>query len=105
MGDTGSMALGALLAFCFLFIRLEILLPLAAFIMLFETLSVLIQLTCYRLKLKRPFLFTPFHHHLERKGWSEVTIVFRLGILSHIACVITLFLFFFHAYVNANPTG
>lgn len=104
MGDTGSMALGALLAFCFLSIKLELLLPFAGFIMLFETLSVILQITSLRLRKKRLFLFTPFHHHLERKGWPEVTVVFRLGILSTICCLFALLLFLLHAYVNTFPS-
>ena len=104
MGDTGSMALGAVLAFCFLSIKLELLLPFAGFIILFETLSVILQIASLRLRKKKLFLFTPFHHHLERKGWSEVTVVFRLGTLSMICCLLTLLLFLLHAYVNTFPS-
>lgn len=105
MGDTGAMSLGALLAFCFLVIRHELLLPIAGFVILFETLSVIIQMFFIKCYKRKVFLFTPFHHHLEYKGWSETTITFRLGIASTLSCTVALFVFLMHAYINAVPSS
>jgi len=105
MGDTGSMALGGLLAFCFLSIKIELLLPIAAFVMLLETTSVIVQLTAIRLFNKKALLFAPLHHHLEQKGNREASIVFHFGITSMLFCIVALLLFLVHAYVNALPTG
>lgn len=75
MGDTGSLALGASLANLFILLKMEILLLLVGVVFVIEALSVIIQVTYFKItKGKRVFLMTPLHHHFELKGYSEVEI-------------------------------
>ncbi|WP_353892206.1 phospho-N-acetylmuramoyl-pentapeptide-transferase [Proteinivorax hydrogeniformans] len=75
MGDTGSLALGGGLATLAILTKTELLLiPLGA-IFVIETLSIIIQVTSFKLTGKRVFLMSPIHHHFELKGWSEWKIV------------------------------
>lgn len=82
MGDTGSLALGALLAVSAIRQGLLLYLVFMGAIFVLETLSVIIQVTSYKLRRKRVFLMAPVHHHFELKGWKEETIVFRSLILA-----------------------
>lgn len=75
MGDTGSLSLGSLLAVTSIYLDKIDILPLAAFIFIFETISVIIQVLYYKKTKKRIFLMTPFHHHFEKKGIKEYRIV------------------------------
>ena len=75
MGDTGSLSLGALLAIISIYLDKIDILPIAAFIFIFETISVIIQVLYYKKTKKRIFLMTPFHHHFEKKGVKEFRIV------------------------------
>ena len=75
MGDTGSMFLGGMVVgICFL-INKPLLLILVGIIYLVETLSVMMQVTSYKLTKKRIFKMTPIHHHFEMSGYSEIKIV------------------------------
>ncbi|WP_350344843.1 phospho-N-acetylmuramoyl-pentapeptide-transferase [Proteinivorax tanatarense] len=75
MGDTGSLALGGGLASLAILTKTELLLiPLGA-VFVVETLSIIIQVTSFKLTGKRVFLMSPIHHHFELKGWSEWKIV------------------------------
>ncbi|MGQ9862943.1 MAG: phospho-N-acetylmuramoyl-pentapeptide-transferase [Bacteroidia bacterium] len=88
MGDTGSLALGALIAASAIMIKKELLLPVILGVPLVETLSVMMQVTYFRYTRwrtgtgKRIFRMAPWHHHLELLGWHEAKIVTRLWILS-----------------------
>ncbi len=75
MGDTGSLALGGLLGTVAVIGRFELFLLFLGIIFIVETLSVMIQVTSFKLTGKRVFKMAPIHHHFELLGWSEVKIV------------------------------
>lgn len=78
MGDVGSLGLGGFLAVLAILTKQELLLILVGGVFLMETLSVIIQVTSFKLRGKRVFKMAPIHHHFEMLGWSEqqVTISF-----------------------------
>ncbi len=80
MGDTGSLALGGLLACAALMTQMEVFLIVAGVVFIAETLSDIIQVLHYKRTHRRVFLMAPLHHHFEKKGWSEnkVDLVFWL---------------------------
>ena len=89
MGDTGSLALGGLLATIAIMGKFELwLIPIAS-IFICETLSVMIQVTSYKLTGKRVFKMSPIHHHFELSGWSENKIVFVFSLITFIMCSIS----------------
>lgn len=76
MGDTGSLFLGGVIGASACAMGIQLALILSGLVFLTETLSVIIQVTYFKLTGgKRIFLMTPIHHHFEKKGWSEVKIV------------------------------
>lgn len=75
MGDTGSLALGAVLATIAILVRRELTLVIVAGVFIIETLSVILQIIWVQLFHKKLFLMSPLHHHFEKLGWSEVDIV------------------------------
>ena len=75
MGDTGSLALGSVVATVSTFTRQELLIPIMGIMFVVSTLSVIIQVLYYKKTKKRVFLMAPFHHHLEKKGMYESKIV------------------------------
>ncbi len=75
MGDTGSLALGAVMGTIAIITHREITLLIVALVFVLETLSVIIQVFWYKTFHKRLFLMTPIHHHFQKLGWSEVEIV------------------------------
>lgn len=75
MGDTGSLALGAVMGTVAIITHREFTLFIVAFVFVFETLSVILQVFWVKTFKKRLFLMTPFHHHFEKLGWNEVDIV------------------------------
>ena len=75
MGDTGSLALGAVLATIAILTRREVTLFVIGMVFCLETLSVMLQVFYYKRKKKRIFLMTPIHHHFEKKGYEEPDIV------------------------------
>ena len=86
MGDTGSLALGATLAVVALMTGQWAVLPIIGIIPLGELLSVVIQVTFYKLsKGRRIFKMTPLHHHFELLGWSETQIVQRFWLIGLVA--------------------
>ena len=95
MGDTGSLALGGILAVFSVIIRKEILLPLLCGIFLIENLSVIIQVSWFKYTKrkygvgKRVFLMSPIHHHYQMKGIPEAKIVTRFWIVGIILAIIT----------------
>ena len=82
MGDTGSMMLGGLLGSVALLIKQEALLLIVGGVFVMEALSVMIQVTSYKLRKKRVFLMAPIHHHFERGGLPESKIIARFWIVS-----------------------
>ena len=93
MGDTGSLALGGVLAVIALFGKFEIYLILIGLIFFCETLSVMLQVTSFKLTGKRIFKMSPIHHHFELSGWSENRIVITFSTITLIACLIALKLY------------
>jgi phospho-N-acetylmuramoyl-pentapeptide-transferase len=94
MGDTGSMALGGLIAGIALATRTVLLLPIIALLFVIVTMSVVIQRVSYKTTRKRVFRMTPLHHHYELAGWSEVNIVIRFWIIAAIGAAVGLGLFY-----------
>ena len=94
MGDTGSLALGGAIAALAIFTRTELLLVLMGGLFLLTTLSVIMQVTSFKLTGKRMFRMAPLHHHFELKGWGEVTIVVRFWILQGLFIGLGLALFY-----------
>ncbi|QSH41939.1 phospho-N-acetylmuramoyl-pentapeptide-transferase [Lentisphaerota bacterium ZTH] len=90
MGDTGSLALGGSIGLIAVLVRQEILLALVGGVFVLEALSVIIQVTSFKLTGKRVFLCTPIHHHFERKDWTETQIVVRFWILAGIFALMAL---------------
>jgi phospho-N-acetylmuramoyl-pentapeptide-transferase len=96
MGDTGSMSLGITLGIIAMLTNTLLYLPLIAFIFIFESLSVIIQLISKKLRNgKKVFLSTPVHHHFEAIGWSESKIVMRAWLLSGVFSVFALIIYLF----------
>ncbi|MEZ5995041.1 MAG: phospho-N-acetylmuramoyl-pentapeptide-transferase [Hyphomonadaceae bacterium] len=84
MGDTGSLALGGLLGAVAVASKHEIVLAIVGGLFVLETLSVMVQVAVYKRTGKRVFLMAPVHHHFEKLGWQEPTIVIRFWIISMI---------------------
>ncbi len=82
MGDTGSLALGGALGAVAVAAKHEIVLVVVGGLFVLETVSVIIQVFWYKRTGKRVFLMAPLHHHFEKKGWSEPTIVIRFWIIA-----------------------
>jgi phospho-N-acetylmuramoyl-pentapeptide-transferase len=82
MGDTGSLALGGLLGAVAVATKHEIVLAIIGGLFVLETLSVMLQVFVYQRTGKRVFLMAPIHHHFEKIGWQEPTIVIRFWIIS-----------------------
>ncbi|MBV8573952.1 MAG: phospho-N-acetylmuramoyl-pentapeptide-transferase [Acetobacteraceae bacterium] len=90
MGDTGSLALGGALGAVAIATKHEIALMIAGGLFVLETVSVIIQVFWYRRTGRRVFLMAPLHHHFEKKGWAEPTIVIRFWIISMILALVAL---------------
>ncbi len=90
MGDTGSLSLGGSLAAVAIIAKHEIVLAIIGGLFVLETVSVIIQVVSYKLTGKRIFKMAPIHHHFEKKGWAESTIVIRFWIIAIILALIGL---------------
>ncbi|MDV7389733.1 phospho-N-acetylmuramoyl-pentapeptide-transferase, partial [Arthrospira platensis SPKY1] len=90
MGDTGSLALGGLLGTMAVLIKQELLLVIVGGVFVAEVLSVMIQVTVFKLTKKRVFRMAPLHHHFELAGWSEPKIITRFWIVAILLAVFTL---------------
>ncbi|GAA6148588.1 phospho-N-acetylmuramoyl-pentapeptide-transferase [Pseudooceanicola nitratireducens] len=90
MGDTGSLALGGAIGAIAVATKHEIVLGIVGGIFVVEALSVIIQVLYFKRTGKRVFLMAPIHHHYEKKGWAEPTIVIRFWIISLILALIGL---------------
>ena len=90
MGDTGSLSLGGSLAAIAIIVKHEIVLAIIGGLFVLETVSVIIQVASFKLTGKRIFKMAPIHHHFEKKGWPESTVVIRFWIISIILAMIGL---------------
>lgn len=91
MGDTGALALGAVLAAVAILTRREVTLFVVGFVFVIETLSVIIQVIYYKKTGKRLFLMTPIHHHFEKKGYQEPDIVKGFWLVGILFCLMGIF--------------
>jgi phospho-N-acetylmuramoyl-pentapeptide-transferase len=96
MGDTGSLALGGIIATFAIAIRKELLIPVLCGIFLVENLSVMIQVSYFKYTRRkygegrRVFLMSPLHHHYQKKGFHESKIVSRFWIVGIMLAVLTI---------------
>ena len=90
MGDTGSLALGAALGTTAVVTRHEIVLIVIGGLFVAETVSVILQVTGFKMTGKRIFRMAPLHHHFEKKGWPETRVVMRFWIISIVLALIGL---------------
>jgi len=90
MGDTGSLSLGGSLGAVGIISKHEIVLAIVGGLFVLETVSVIIQVISFKLTGKRVFMMAPLHHHFEKKGWAESTVVIRFWIISIILVLIGL---------------
>ncbi|ERK31147.1 phospho-N-acetylmuramoyl-pentapeptide- transferas e [Clostridium intestinale URNW] len=88
MGDTGSLALGGAVATVALLLKIPFIVVIIGAIYVIETLSVIIQVSSFKLTGKRVFKMAPIHHHFEHMGWSETKIVTIFSIITVIVCFI-----------------
>jgi phospho-N-acetylmuramoyl-pentapeptide-transferase len=82
MGDTGSLALGGLLGTVAVCTKHELVLAIVGGLFVLEAVSVIVQVVSYKLTGKRVFRMAPIHHHFEKLGWSEPTVVIRFWIIA-----------------------
>lgn len=91
MGDTGSLALGGFVAGTAYMLHMPLFLPIVGFIYMFEIISVIMQVTYFKITHgKRIFKMTPIHHHFELVGWSETRIVAVFTILTAVLCMVAM---------------
>lgn len=96
MGDTGSLAIGGIIAAFAVLIRKELLIPILCGVFLVENLSVIMQVTYFKYTKRkygegrRIFRMSPLHHHYQKKGYHEAKIVTRFWILSILLAILTI---------------
>ncbi len=90
MGDTGSLSLGGALGAVSVITKHEIVLAIVGGLFVLETVSVIVQVMSFKLTGKRVFRMAPIHHHYEKKGWAEPTIVIRFWIIAVLLALIGL---------------
>ena len=90
MGDVGALALGAALGVVAVVVRQELVLVIMGGVFVMETLSVIMQVTSYKLTGKRIFKMAPLHHHFELKGWPEPRVIVRFWIITVILTLVGL---------------
>ncbi len=90
MGDTGSLSLGGGIATLSIMTKHEIVLAIVGGLFVLETLSVIVQVISFKFTGKRIFQMAPLHHHFEKKGWAESTIVIRFWIITIVLALIGL---------------
>jgi len=84
MGDTGSLSLGGALGAMSVITKHELVLAIVGGLFVLETVSVIVQVVSFKLTGRRVFRMAPLHHHFEKKGWAEPTIVIRFWIIASI---------------------
>ena len=90
MGDTGSLSLGGSLGAVGIITKHEIVLAITGGLFVLEAISVMVQVISFKLTGKRIFKMAPIHHHFEKKGWSESTIVIRFWIITIVLALLSL---------------
>ncbi len=90
MGDTGSLSCGGALGAIAVITKHELVLAIIGGLFVLETVSVIVQVASYKMFGKRVFRMAPLHHHFEKKGWREPTIVIRFWIIAAILALIGL---------------
>ncbi len=93
MGDTGSLAIGTVMGTAAVIIKDELLLAIVGSVFVMETLSVILQVSNFKLRGKRIFLMAPLHHHFELKGWKEPKVIVRFWIIGLIIAIFSLVMF------------
>ena len=88
MGDTGSLFLGGAISVVAVGMGMPLILVIAGFVYLFETLSVILQVASFKLTGKRIFKMSPIHHHFEMCGWKEKKIVAVFTLVTLVLCVL-----------------
>ena len=94
MGDTGSLALGGVIAGLSMTSRTEIVAVVLGALFVAEITSVVVQILAFRTTGRRVFRMAPFHHHFELVGWAETTVIIRFWLLTAIACGLGVALFY-----------
>jgi phospho-N-acetylmuramoyl-pentapeptide-transferase len=94
MGDTGSLALGGLVAGLSITTQTELLMVIVGGLFVVEMLSVVMQIAVFRTSRRRLFRMAPFHHHFELAGWAETTVIIRFWLLAGICAMFGLGLFY-----------
>ena len=89
-GDVGSLALGGGLGMCAVFTKNELLSAILGGVFFVEAVSVVVQVTSFKLTGRRIFLMAPIHHHFEKKGWPEPKIIVRFWIISILLALFSL---------------
>jgi phospho-N-acetylmuramoyl-pentapeptide-transferase len=103
MGDTGSLAIGGVLAAAAILTKTEMLLPIIGGIFVLEGLSVIVQYAVFRLsgRTRRIFKMAPLHHHFEMSGWQENQVVVRFWIIQFTFSVVGFVIYYFTLYNDA----
>ncbi|HLJ63140.1 MAG TPA: phospho-N-acetylmuramoyl-pentapeptide-transferase [Stellaceae bacterium] len=87
MGDTGSLSIGGALGAIAVITKHELVLAVIGGLFVLETVSVIVQVASFKLTGKRVFRMAPLHHHFEKKGWQEPTVVIRFWIIASILAI------------------
>jgi phospho-N-acetylmuramoyl-pentapeptide-transferase len=87
MGDTGSLSIGGALGVISVITKHELVLAIIGGLFVLETVSVIVQVASFKMTGKRVFRMAPLHHHFEKKGWQEPTIVIRFWIIASILAI------------------
>jgi phospho-N-acetylmuramoyl-pentapeptide-transferase len=90
MGDTGSLSLGGSLGVISIITKHELVLLIIGGLFVLETVSVIVQVASFKITGRRVFRMAPLHHHFEKKGWAEPTVVIRFWIIAFILALIGL---------------
>ena len=104
MGDTGSLALGGMLAAVAVLTETQLLLIILGGLFVIETTSVILQVASFRLFGRRLFKMAPLHHHFELAGWQETTVIVRFWIIGGLSAAFGLGLFYAE-YLNRGGGG
>ena len=88
MGDTGSLLVGGALGAISVVTKHEFVLAIIGGLFVLETVSVIVQVISFKLTGKRVFAMAPLHHHFEKKGWAEPTIVIRFWVIASILALV-----------------
>lgn len=91
MGDTGSLALGGIVAAIAIYLKMPLILLLVAFIPVVEAVSVILQVFFFKTTGKRIFKMAPLHHHFELSGWKETKVVLLFWIVTLVLCIVSIY--------------